>query len=424
MAARCRRAGALLILDEVITGFRVGRGGMAGALGVTPDLVCYGKVIGGGFPVGAYARPRGPDGPGRAGRPRLPGRHAQREPGRHARGPRDAAKMEALRRLARARASAPARSAPTWRATSRPRRRRSTSSRHASIFWLRAARRGAGAAAWTQIPDDASRLVRAVLSRRAGPRRLPAAVGVRGLLPVAGARRPRRSPRRADALAAAARRPTGMTASLAQPPALRRRRRLAAAHGVAGRLVDGLRPGAGSAASALSAPEARARARAADVRLGGRARSSACSSPAASRSSSASGASTTRQRAVEAFFMSFTHDLKTALASLQLQAESLQRGSARGAPATRTSTGCSRTRCGCSVQLENSLYFAQPDGDLLRRAGRRRRSSSNGRRPDWPELAVQRRRRRRRCSPTRRALDERAAQPAAERGRPRRRAPT
>ena len=50
-----RRAGALLILDEVITGFRAGPQGMSGELGIRPDLVCYGKVMGGGFPVAAYA---------------------------------------------------------------------------------------------------------------------------------------------------------------------------------------------------------------------------------------------------------------------------------------------------------------------------------------------------------------------------------
>ena len=55
LAERCRQSGALLILDEVISGFRVGRGGMAEALGLTPDLVTFGKVIGGGFPVAAYA---------------------------------------------------------------------------------------------------------------------------------------------------------------------------------------------------------------------------------------------------------------------------------------------------------------------------------------------------------------------------------
>ncbi len=46
--------GALLIFDEVISGFRVAMGGMAELSGVTPDLVTYGKVIGGGFPVGGY----------------------------------------------------------------------------------------------------------------------------------------------------------------------------------------------------------------------------------------------------------------------------------------------------------------------------------------------------------------------------------
>jgi glutamate-1-semialdehyde 2,1-aminomutase len=55
LADRCRRAGALLIFDEVISGFRVGLQGMAGETGLRPDLVTYGKVIGGGFPVGAYA---------------------------------------------------------------------------------------------------------------------------------------------------------------------------------------------------------------------------------------------------------------------------------------------------------------------------------------------------------------------------------
>ena len=46
--------GALLVFDEVMSGFRIGFGGMAEATGITPDLVTYGKVIGGGFPVGAY----------------------------------------------------------------------------------------------------------------------------------------------------------------------------------------------------------------------------------------------------------------------------------------------------------------------------------------------------------------------------------
>jgi glutamate-1-semialdehyde 2,1-aminomutase len=44
-----------LLFDEVISGFRVGFQGMAGDLGIEPDLVCYGKILGAGFPVGAYA---------------------------------------------------------------------------------------------------------------------------------------------------------------------------------------------------------------------------------------------------------------------------------------------------------------------------------------------------------------------------------
>jgi glutamate-1-semialdehyde 2,1-aminomutase len=50
----CDAHGALLIFDEVITGFRVGFGGAQGHYGVVPDLTTFGKIIGGGLPVGAY----------------------------------------------------------------------------------------------------------------------------------------------------------------------------------------------------------------------------------------------------------------------------------------------------------------------------------------------------------------------------------
>jgi glutamate-1-semialdehyde 2,1-aminomutase len=50
----CDRAGSLLIFDEVMTGFRVARGGAQELYGVRPDLTTLGKVIGGGLPVGAY----------------------------------------------------------------------------------------------------------------------------------------------------------------------------------------------------------------------------------------------------------------------------------------------------------------------------------------------------------------------------------
>ena len=49
-----RKDGSLLIFDEVITGFRVSYGGAQEVFGVTPDLTCLGKIIGGGLPVGAY----------------------------------------------------------------------------------------------------------------------------------------------------------------------------------------------------------------------------------------------------------------------------------------------------------------------------------------------------------------------------------
>jgi glutamate-1-semialdehyde 2,1-aminomutase len=54
-----RAYGALLIFDEVITGFRVSFGGAQEAFGVEPDLTCLGKIIGGGLPVGAYGGKRG-----------------------------------------------------------------------------------------------------------------------------------------------------------------------------------------------------------------------------------------------------------------------------------------------------------------------------------------------------------------------------
>jgi len=54
----CREAGALFIMDEVMTGFRAALGGAQALWGLDPDLTCLGKVIGGGLPVGAYAGKR------------------------------------------------------------------------------------------------------------------------------------------------------------------------------------------------------------------------------------------------------------------------------------------------------------------------------------------------------------------------------
>jgi glutamate-1-semialdehyde 2,1-aminomutase len=54
LAVLCRQEGALLIFDEVMTGFRVAYGGAQGRFGIKPDLTTLGKIIGGGMPVGAY----------------------------------------------------------------------------------------------------------------------------------------------------------------------------------------------------------------------------------------------------------------------------------------------------------------------------------------------------------------------------------
>ncbi len=54
----CTQHGALLVFDEVMTGFRVGLHGAQGVLGITPDLTVLGKVIGGGMPLAAFGGPR------------------------------------------------------------------------------------------------------------------------------------------------------------------------------------------------------------------------------------------------------------------------------------------------------------------------------------------------------------------------------
>jgi glutamate-1-semialdehyde 2,1-aminomutase len=69
LRALCTRAGAVLVFDEVMTGFRVARGGVQERTGIMPDLTTLGKVIGGGLPVGAFGGRKeimsylAPDGP-------------------------------------------------------------------------------------------------------------------------------------------------------------------------------------------------------------------------------------------------------------------------------------------------------------------------------------------------------------------------
>jgi signal transduction histidine kinase len=94
----------------------------------------------------------------------------------------------------------------------------------------------------------------------------------------------------------------------------------------------------------------------------------------------------TRRVALETFFMSFTHDLKTAIASIQLQAEGIREdgpAGPAGAPLDRLLHDTVRLQ----IQLENSLFVAQPDGRLLREqidvAAALTRLAQ-----DWPDLTL------------------------------------
>ena len=112
--------GALLIFDEVISGFRVARGGAQEREGVTPDLTVLGKVIGGGLPAAAYAGRRELMEQDRPGGRRLPGGHPVGQPARHGRRARNAATA----RRARLRQARPLGASPRGRARALPRTRR------------------------------------------------------------------------------------------------------------------------------------------------------------------------------------------------------------------------------------------------------------------------------------------------------------
>ena len=80
MRELCDQYGSVLIFDEVMTGFRVGLGSAQGLYGITPDLSTFGKVVGGGMPLGAFGGRREIMEQDRAARPGLSGRHAVRQP--------------------------------------------------------------------------------------------------------------------------------------------------------------------------------------------------------------------------------------------------------------------------------------------------------------------------------------------------------
>ena len=175
----CDASGALLVFDEVISGFRVGRGGAQQLYGVTPDLTILGKIVGGGLPLAAFG--------GRADVMReLAPAGAVYQAGTLSGNPlATAAGLSVLRRLrdpaglrrARAARRAARRRACTVR--SRPARRRDADA-------LRGPRRTG-----RPVRGARDRALRRALPRAARTRHLPRAEPVRVLVPVAGARRRR-----------------------------------------------------------------------------------------------------------------------------------------------------------------------------------------------------------------------------------------
>ncbi len=176
----CTAHGALLVFDEVISGFRAAAGGAQALYGITPDLTCLGKIIGGGLPVGAYGgradlmemvSPAGPV--YQAGT--LSGNPLAMTAGTLEPGPAEAEPLRAPRR---------ARHAPGRR----PRRRGARGSRAAAGERIRLAphpvlRRSPGSR--LRVGDECGhRPLRGVLPRDAGARHLPAAVTVRSVVPV------------------------------------------------------------------------------------------------------------------------------------------------------------------------------------------------------------------------------------------------
>ena len=100
--------GALLVFDEVMTGFRIAYGGAQARFGVTPDLTTMGKVIGGGLPVGGLRRSGRDHGHGGPLRPHVSGRHPERESSGHDRRHQDPGTAQAARQLRTARVRHPA----------------------------------------------------------------------------------------------------------------------------------------------------------------------------------------------------------------------------------------------------------------------------------------------------------------------------
>ena len=184
LRALCDRTGALLVFDEVISGFRASRGGAQQLLGVRPDLTCLGKIIGGGLPVGAYGgredlmRRVAPDGPVyQAGT--LSGNPLAMTAGLWALSQLSDKLYAKLERL-----GAPARRGPV-RCRAPRRHRRQHQSRRVAAHGLLP--RSAGDEL-RRREGVRHRGVRAVLPGDARAGHLPATVAVRGVVPVGRAR--------------------------------------------------------------------------------------------------------------------------------------------------------------------------------------------------------------------------------------------
>jgi hypothetical protein len=186
LRAVCDRHGALLIFDEVMTGFRVALGGVQEISGVTPDLTTLGKIIGGGMPVGAFGGKRKDHGIHRSARPRVPGRHAVRQSGRDARRHRHAGPAEpgALRGAGRAHPAAGRGRAGGGRRRGHP-VFRPLGRRHVRPV-LHGRRTGAQFQAGHGLRPGA---LQGLLPRHAGGKGLSRTIGLRGRLRLAGAHR-------------------------------------------------------------------------------------------------------------------------------------------------------------------------------------------------------------------------------------------
>ena len=213
LAELCRAQRRALISDEVMTGFRVSRAGWFGLDGVRPDLMTFGKVMGGGFPAAAFG-----------GRADVMAQLAPAGPVYQA-GTLSGNPVATAAGLATLRLARPTRSTPTSTRSPRELRRAGQRRRCATPAWRTGCSTPATCSRSSSptdavrdyddaTPQDAFR-VHGVLPRDARAGRLPAAVGVRGLVRL---RRPRRrraragSPTRCPPRPAPPRRPCRRTA--------------------------------------------------------------------------------------------------------------------------------------------------------------------------------------------------------------------